>query len=170
MNSTLIGKGRKPTFEDRFELPYIDLCEMLRWAPAGPLGGAHAAFSDDTLDGYFIPKGTIIFSNIWAMTRNEDVFIEPETFAPERFLTKEGTCNPGDISFAFGFGRRICPGRHFAILTVWMAMTSILSNFEIGQPEDEAGRPIKSLADVKYSDGAVSHPNDFRCVVKPRME
>ncbi|KAF9267739.1 cytochrome P450 [Marasmius fiardii PR-910] len=168
---TVIGKSRSPTFMDRTDLPYVEavLRETLRWAPVAPLGFPHVAFLDDTIDGYFIPKGTVIFANIWAMTHDGSVFTKPESFVPERFLTEDGRCSEDEKFFVFGFGRRICPGRHYAILTLWTAIASILAQFEIGPSEDGAGRPIKSLADVNYSSGVISQPDNFRCVIKPRM-
>ena len=41
-----------------------------------------------------------------AMTRDETVYTDPESFKPERFLNDDGTCNEDDVSIAFGFGRR----------------------------------------------------------------
>lgn len=74
---------------------------------------------DDVYDGYFIPKGSIILANAWAMLRNEDEYgPDPDAFNPERFLN-DGQLNM-DIrdpsNMAFGFGRRyVCaakPGRY----------------------------------------------------------
>ena len=45
---------------------------------------------DTTLRGFFIPKGTTIFANFYAHHRNPEIFPEPETFKPERFLTADG--------------------------------------------------------------------------------
>ncbi|KAF9266570.1 cytochrome P450 [Marasmius fiardii PR-910] len=104
------------------------------------------------------------------MTRDESVYPDPESFIPERFLTEDGTCNEDKMVLPFGFGRRICAGRHFALSTIWTAMTSILLHFDIEEPEDEEGKPIKSLADLDYADGIISHPNPFRCIIKPRTE
>ncbi|KAF9265964.1 cytochrome P450 [Marasmius fiardii PR-910] len=144
---------------ENFFLAMIEaiLRETLRWAPVFPLGVFHATSSDDEIDGYFIPKGAAVLSNVWAMTRDESVYPDPESFLPERFLTEEGTCNDDQMLVAFGFGRRICAGRHFAVQALWMAMASILSQFHIEQPKDGAGRLIKSLADANHSDGLISH-------------
>ncbi|KAF9254958.1 cytochrome P450 [Marasmius fiardii PR-910] len=56
---TVVGKERLPTYEDHSDLPFIEaiLRETLRWSPPFPLGVSHAAYVDDTIDGYYIPKG-----------------------------------------------------------------------------------------------------------------
>ncbi|KAK7056374.1 hypothetical protein VNI00_002928 [Paramarasmius palmivorus] len=102
----LLSEGRLPTWADHPQLQYIEaiMRETLRWQPVTPLGFFHSATSDDTVNGYFIPKGTALSGNIWAMTRDPIVYPDPERFNPERFLTEDGTCNDDDVSFTFGFG------------------------------------------------------------------
>ncbi|EEB99662.1 hypothetical protein MPER_00620 [Moniliophthora perniciosa FA553] len=124
----------------------------MRWRPVTPLA-FHAALEDDVIDGYFIPKGTALTGNIWAMSRDKSVYSDPEAFIPERFLTEEGACNNDDVNFIFGFERRICPGRYLAIATFWGAMTSILSAFDITKAKDENGNEIK--VEVEIIDGLV---------------
>ncbi|KAL0569130.1 hypothetical protein V5O48_012843 [Marasmius crinis-equi] len=55
----VIGRGITPGYEERPNLPYIEAVfrETLRWAPPLPMGVFRAAFSDDVVDGYCIPKG-----------------------------------------------------------------------------------------------------------------
>ena len=58
-----------PTFEDFTDqkIPYLDalVSEVLRWNPVAPLAMPHATTADDVYKGYFIPKGTLVFGNIW---------------------------------------------------------------------------------------------------------
>jgi cytochrome P450 len=63
----VIGKDRLPDFADRENLPYVNAIvqEVLRWHPVGPLAVAHVATEDDTYEGYFIPKGTLVIPNVW---------------------------------------------------------------------------------------------------------
>ncbi|KAE8421317.1 cytochrome P450 [Aspergillus pseudocaelatus] len=72
----VLGPNKLPTFDDRHKLPYIDAMvkETLRWHPIGPMGR------------YLIPKGALILPNIWAFTHDPNVYREPGTFRPERFL------------------------------------------------------------------------------------
>jgi len=119
----ILGGIRLPEFEDEPELPYISaICkETLRWHPLLPQGVAHASSEDDIVEGYFIPKGTVIVGNTWYATRfcfhssdsaihrgllhNETDFgPNIDKFQPERFL-KPGVRDPASTG-AFGYGRR----------------------------------------------------------------
>ena len=83
---TVIGPNRFPDFEDRPSLPYISAVvkEVMRWHLVLPLGeiffyrhnytilicfeaAAHMAINEDEYDGYYIPKGTIVFGNSWSV-------------------------------------------------------------------------------------------------------
>ncbi|KAF8444128.1 hypothetical protein L210DRAFT_3395724, partial [Boletus edulis BED1] len=44
----------------------------------------------------------------------------PHAFIPERFLNDDGSLKHNDTQhLAFGFGRRMCVGRHFTDASVW---------------------------------------------------
>ena len=106
----VVGKGHLPDFSDRDNLPYIDALvkELLRWNPPIPMGIPKRTTQDDVYRGYFIPAGTTVIENIWAVFRDPDIYPDPEAFNPDRFL-KDGKINPlilnpGDR--VFGSGRR----------------------------------------------------------------
>ncbi|KAF8139501.1 cytochrome P450 [Mycena galopus ATCC 62051] len=167
---TLVGTNRLPGFEDRASLPFVEAIyrEVLRWRPIAPLGMAHASAVDDIYNGYFIPKGATVMGNIWAMTRDESKYPEPERFNPDRFFTADGKLNDDSVVLTFGFGRRICPGRHNADATVWATIVSVLSTFNIAKAKDAAGNEIE--IDPTYSDGIISHPDTFACAITPRSD
>ena len=48
------------------------------------------------------------------MTRDESLYPDATTFKPERFINEDGTLTDDTVDYAFGFGRRVCPGRHMA--------------------------------------------------------
>ncbi|KAF7374580.1 hypothetical protein MSAN_00342600 [Mycena sanguinolenta] len=153
---TLIGTDRLPKFEDRLSLLFIEALyrELMRWKPVSPLGLFHASTADDVYDGYFIPKGTTVISNIWAMTR-ESIYPEPERFNPDRFLTADGKLNDDETVLTFGFGRRICVGRHIADATLWITLVSVLATFNIAKAKDATGNVIEIDPNF-HSDGLVS--------------
>ncbi|KAL0578091.1 cytochrome p450 [Marasmius crinis-equi] len=166
----IVGRGRLPSFEDRKSLPYVEAVyrEVMRWHPAIPIGPAHATSEDDMYNGHYIPKGALILPNIWAMTRDERRYKNPDDFIPERFLDVDGKLNKDDVVLAFGFGRRICVGRHFGDAVVWMTIASVLACFKIAKDKDENGREID--VPEKYSDGPgqFSYPLPFKCAITPR--
>jgi len=167
---SVVGTHRLPEFEDRPSLPFVEALfrELMRWRPVLPLGVSHATTTDDVYEGYYIPKGAMVISNIWAMTRNEAIYPEPDRFNPDRFFTAEGDLNDDDTILTFGFGRRICPGRHTADASVWCTIVSVLATFDIAKAKDANGNEID--IDPVYSDGLVSHPEPFVCSITPRSD
>nr|BAL05094.1 cytochrome P450 [Phanerodontia chrysosporium] len=151
----------KTLVDDMYEVPYNDFKASVSLNVL--LGVPHRTIADDEYNGYFIPAGTTIIANAWAMLHDEERYPDPETFIPERFLNKDGTlrsdaCIPLE---PFGFGRRICPGRYFAEDIVWLAIASILSVFRVEPPVDEHGEPLKQTA--TFGTRFLSAPTPFKC-------
>ncbi|RPD65871.1 cytochrome P450 [Lentinus tigrinus ALCF2SS1-7] len=189
----VVGSHRLPEFSDEPSLPYIDAIvkETLRWNPVVPLGdqllfplsvrqyvlieGApdvpHMLTEDDVYNGYFLPKGTLVVANTWAILHDAKAYPEPSKYNPDRFLRPDGTLDPSvrDPSVAaFGFGRRICPGRFMAVDSIWITIASVLSMFEIRKAVGEDGKQI--TPDGEYHRAFLCHPKPFPCVIKPRSK
>lgn len=163
----VVGTDRLPDFEDRDSLPYLEciLKELYRWSCPVPLGIPHLATEDDEYRGYHIAEGTVVTANVWAMTRNEQVYPEPEIFRPERFdAAVSGLTNPRDL--VFGFGRRTCPGQQFADANVWLAISNTLAVFDVCKAHDADGREITPAQ--AFTCGFASHPQPFVCEIIPR--
>ncbi|KZT12936.1 cytochrome P450 [Laetiporus sulphureus 93-53] len=166
----VVGNTRLPNFGDRASLPYLEcvLKEVYRWSAAVPLSLPHRLMEDDEYHGYHMPGGAMVVPNIWAMTRDEEMFPDPESFRPERFEKPRGDENdPVDPRvIIFGFGRRVCPGRLLADASVWLAFASMLATLSIHRAHDSSGREIMPPAD--FVPGAVKHPKPFKCDIHPR--
>ncbi|KAF1811944.1 putative cytochrome P450 oxidoreductase OrdA-like protein [Eremomyces bilateralis CBS 781.70] len=164
----VIGTNRLPTAEDRENLPYIasTVKEVLRWHPVAPMGLPHGTTEDDLCEGYRIPKGAMIFANVWHFTHDPNVYHDPMIFKPERFLPIDGHVpEPDPATYVFGFGRRICPGRILADNTLYLSIAQSLAVFSIGKPV-ENGKEVEPVA--KFDPGVVSHPAPYKCMIKPR--
>ncbi|KAI0807634.1 cytochrome P450 [Fomes fomentarius] len=140
----VFGPYRLPEFSDRNSLPS-------RWRSVVPVGVPHCSLEDDEYRGYFI-KGSVVIANIWAISNDPKIYADPEMVKPERFLTQDGQLrsdvrDPATISF--GYGRRICPGRHFADSALFIV-------FE---------RLVKLSG--KMTHGLLSYPEPFECTIKP---
>ena len=96
---------------------------FIRWQPVTPLSkksksdpdllliwlwnridAPHSSTADDTYNGYFIPKETIVVGNAWLFMHDPAVYSDPYTFKPERFLGDNPERDPDKVTF--GFGRR----------------------------------------------------------------
>lgn len=115
-----------PGMNDRELFPYIDcmIKELFRYSPAVPLV-PHSLHEDDVFEGYYIPKGAWVMANMWYVIQccclicdadvevfrgfmhDEERYLDPEHFIPERFETGEGKQpQHNSLEIVFGFGRR----------------------------------------------------------------
>ncbi|KAJ7486669.1 cytochrome P450 [Mycena latifolia] len=167
----VVGHGRLPDFND--SIPYVDAVvkEVLRWRPVVPLSIPHTVTQDDVYKGYHIPAGSVVVGNSWAILHDEATY-GPDTdkFIPERWLTVDGKINPTirEPTAAFGFGRRICPGRDMAQWSVWICAASILATFSISKSVDKAGVPIEPSGE--YTSGLLCYPIPHKCDILPRSK
>lgn len=163
-----IGIDRLPTYTDRESLPFVEavIKEVLRWHVIAPLAFPHRVSEDDIHEGYYIPKGTTIIANVWFMLHDPRVYSDPMEFRPERFLacgTKDPEADPRTI--AFGFGRRICPGRYLADESLWLSVVASLAAFDISKAVENETEITPETNPSPYT---ISHPKPFKCSIKPR--
>ncbi|KAJ7069436.1 cytochrome P450 [Mycena amicta] len=170
----VLGHGNLPTFDDQTvaALPYVNALvkEVLRWRNVTPIGVPHYVNVEDEYRGYRVPAGSIVIGNVWALLHDKDVYPNPNFFNPDRFM-HDGKLDTGirdPDTVAFGFGRRICPGKHLATAILWMTIASILATFTIEKSVDEQGKVIEPT--YEYFAGIVSTPTPFECRVTPRSK
>ncbi|KZW01067.1 cytochrome P450 [Exidia glandulosa HHB12029] len=167
----VIGRERLPDFADQAALPYVEaiIRETYRMYPVVPLGVPHALEEDDIYEGMLVKRRSTVIVNEWAILRDEDTYSNPDTFNPERFL-KDGRLDPDvqdpRVTF-FGYGRRICPGRHFADATVFLTIAMTLHCFSI-KPRMQGGKEV--IPSEELVTGLTSLPAPFRCTIEPRFE
>ncbi|KAJ7708746.1 cytochrome P450 [Mycena rosella] len=165
---SVIGNDRLPGFSDKDKLPYTTALalEVFRWHSVTPTGVPHRVTEDHILEeGWFLPKGSLIITNIWKMAHDPRVYSNPMVFEPERFIEKDGKAaelDPRDL--AFGFGRRICPGRVLADASVFISCAMSLATFNISK------HPESGEIDREQGTGTISHPTAFRCLIQPRSD
>ncbi|KAI5899995.1 cytochrome P450 [Schizophyllum commune H4-8] len=167
----VVGAARLATIADRKDLPYIDAIvkETYRWEQVIPLGVPHRVMQDDVYDGYFIPEGTTMIPNQWGIAHDESMYPDAMSYRPERFIgvpdAKDGgPRNPNTI--AFGWGRRICPGRFMAENQLWLHVATTLQCFNIDPAVDDNGMPV--IPPRTYTSGMASRPLPFTCKITPR--
>ncbi|KAG1757058.1 cytochrome P450 [Suillus lakei] len=149
----VIGRHRAPTFADQESPPRLQafISEAVRWRPPLPTGVlAHRTTHDVIWENYCIPAGTTLFGNHWSISRDPDVYPEPDAFKPQRWIDDQGLLRD-DLKFpSFGFGRRVCPGQHVANRSVFINSLLILWAFQLTLD------PAKPLIDTGFMNGATS--------------
>ncbi|KAF8154861.1 putative monooxygenase [Crassisporium funariophilum] len=164
---SVVGTDRLPSISDRPRLPYIRsiIAETFRWSPAIPLGIPHALTQDDIYNGIHIPKGALVMPNVWHMLHDPEIYPNPMEFNPERFNNLDSEmAKVNDL--AFGFGRRVCPGMHFAEGTLFAIVATTLATCHILPGLDANGKEV--LPKYAYTPGTISFPEPFTLRMKPR--
>ncbi|EPS37503.1 hypothetical protein H072_8825 [Dactylellina haptotyla CBS 200.50] len=162
----VVGTDRLPSIEDREKLPYVDALvkEAFRWWPVAPMGFPHTADDDVEYKGYHIPRGSLLLPAAWWLLRDPAVYRNPNAFDPDRFLSPRN--EPDPVSDAFGYGRRICPGRFFADTSVYLNIVKSLAVFNINKMLDKDGNEVD--IDIKVKPGILSYVPEFPFRVTPR--
>jgi cytochrome P450 len=164
----VIGTDRLPTFDDEPKLPFVSALskEVFRWQQVAPFAIPHRLMEDDIYNGYFLPKNAIILGNAWAILHDDRLFPDPFTFKPERFTDPNVDPRvPAAVDYAFGFGRRVCPGRWMAHSFIFIVVASVLSTFRIEKAVRD-GRVVEPTG--AYTPGILASPEKFECAIKPR--
>ncbi|KAK0500314.1 cytochrome P450 [Armillaria luteobubalina] len=130
------------------------------------VGIAHRNVQEDVYRGYYIPAGTTVIGNAWAMLHDEKDYPNPHVFDPERFISAEGKETQPEPTAAFGFGRRICPGRYLTLNTAWIAIASLASTLSFTKAMDSDGRVIEPSH--TFTGDFLSFPLPFKCTIKAR--
>ncbi|KAL7914398.1 cytochrome P450 [Trichoderma velutinum] len=162
----VVGPDRLPTRDDQEKLPYINAIvkESLRFFPVTPLAGPRMVTEEIFFRGYRIPSGSYLLPLAWWFLHDPKIHPEPSKFIPERFLEPR---NEPDPDTAFGFGRRVCPGRFIAQESLYLTISQTLAAFKIGKAMQE-GKPVE--VKFKHTLGVIDHPEEFQYDIVPRSE
>ncbi|KAM4706969.1 cytochrome P450 1A1-like [Discoglossus pictus] len=130
-----IGCTRSPRFDDRKELHYTEafINEVLRHSSPVPFTIPHCATMDTKLNGYFIPKDTCIFVNMYQVNHDSTIWKDPDLFMPERFLDENGCLDKTLIEkvLIFGMGVRKCIGEDLARNEMFVILATILQQLKL---------------------------------------
>lgn len=125
-------------------IPYLEVVirEALRLYPGNlfpqerivPAGGLKLP------DGRFVPEGTAVGFNAYAMHRNKAIWgPDAEEFRPERFLRSSGESEAAfnermrlynDSDLTFGAGSRRCIGMNLALMEVYKSTATLIAMFD----------------------------------------
>ncbi|KAI3760788.1 hypothetical protein L1987_51187 [Smallanthus sonchifolius] len=129
--NTHVGPNNRLLQEsDLDKLSYLQnvINESLRLYPTLPLLLPREASEDIRIGGYFVPRGTMLMVNAWAIQRDPVLWDDPDSFVPERFDRRGGEDKYKML--AFSVGRRGCPGTNLGYRNLGLALGTLIQVFE----------------------------------------
>ncbi|KAL9247262.1 hypothetical protein vseg_020711 [Gypsophila vaccaria] len=135
----VIGKDRWVQEKDIQNLPYIRAItkETMRLHPVAPMLVPRMSREDVKIQGYDIPKGSLILVNTFTIQRDPNVYENPKDFTPERFLENKIDVKGHDFELLpFGSGRRMCPGYSLGLKVIESSLANLLHGFNWKLPQN----------------------------------
>ncbi|PNS18578.1 Isotrichodermin C-15 hydroxylase [Sphaceloma murrayae] len=143
--SAAVREGQALRYAELFKLPYLTAVvqEGSRYHPGVALSLERVVPPEGfTLpDGRYLPGGTIVGINPAVINHHKGVFgDDADDYKPERWLQKPDEENQAykerlsrmkDTDLTFGHGKRICAGRHVAVVEMTKVIASLFAVFEV---------------------------------------
>ncbi|CAO2601482.1 Cytochrome P450 2D4 [Lemmus lemmus] len=160
----VIGQARCPEMADQAHMPYTNavIHEVQRFGDILPLGAPHKTSRDIEVQGFLIPKGTTLITNLSSVLKDETVWEKPLHFHPEHFLDAQGRFVKHEAFMPFSAGRRACLGEPLARMELFLFFTCLLQRFNFSVP---AGRPQPSNRGVFRG---MTAPSPYQLCASPR--
>ncbi|XP_030063528.1 cytochrome P450 2D15 isoform X2 [Microcaecilia unicolor] len=135
----MIGRERKPVLGDQVNMPFTNavIHESQRCGDIVPIGLPHMAYRDTEILGFFIPKGTVVVTNLSSVLKDETYWEKPHQFYPEHFLNAEGQFVKREAFLPFSAGRRVCLGEQLARMELFIFFTTLMQRFTFLIPENQ---------------------------------
>ncbi|XP_008060182.1 cytochrome P450 2D6-like [Carlito syrichta] len=160
----VIGQARRPEMADQAHMPFTTavIHEVQRFGDIVPLGVPHMTSRDTEVQGFLIPKGTMLCVNLSSVLKDEAIWEKPFRFHPKHFLDAQGHFVKQEAFMPFSAGRRACLGEPLVRMELFLFFTCLLQHFSFSVP---AGQPRPS--DYGVSPFLVS-PAPYQLCAVPR--
>uniref|UniRef100_A0A667FQH0 Cytochrome P450 family 2 subfamily D member 6 n=1 Tax=Lynx canadensis TaxID=61383 RepID=A0A667FQH0_LYNCA len=136
----VLGPVQRPAMADQTRMPFTMavMHEVQRFGDLVPLGMPHMTSRDIEVQGFLIPKGTTLITNLSSVLKDKTVWKKPFRFHPEHFLDAQGQFVKQEAFMPFSAGRRVCLGEPLACMEFFLFFTCLLQRFSfsvpVGQP------------------------------------
>ncbi|TRY78879.1 hypothetical protein TCAL_12652 [Tigriopus californicus] len=142
---------------------HATMLEVQRISATVPATLPHITTEEIRMDGYVIPKDSLILANLRLFLHDAKAFPNPKEFNPSRFLDDNGKIVKPDQFVPFGFGKRICMGESLAKSELFIFLTSFIQKTRIG-----ASKSREPLDIANHTVGMTCIPDPFYVVMEPR--
>ncbi|XP_053166725.1 cytochrome P450 2J2-like [Hemicordylus capensis] len=160
----VFGSSCLTYYQDHKKLPYTKavIHEIQRSNYVFLCGIPRQTEKDVNMQGFHIPKGTLIVPDLHSVLLDPEQWETPEKFNPNHFLDMDGRFMAREEFLAFGAGDRVCVGEQLARVELFIFFTSLLRAFTFQLP---AG--VKELSLVPAL-GITTHPQPYKLCAIPR--
>ncbi|NXG89380.1 CP2J2 protein, partial [Stercorarius parasiticus] len=159
---TVIGQARQPSLEDRNNMPYTNavIHEVQRKGNIIPFNVPRLTVKDTVVDGFHIPKGTVLITNLTSVMFDKNEWETPDTFNPGHFL-KDGQFWKRESFVPFSIGKRSCLGELLARSELFLFFTTLLQKFTFQPPPD-------TTLTLQFKLGMTMAPQPYKICAMPR--
>lgn len=144
--------GDSPDPEAIAQLPYLTaVCqETLRIIPIALISMPRMTVEAMEIGGYEVDAGVVVIPCIYLAHQRTEVYPAPETFQPERFLTRKFSAYQ---YLPFGGGERGCIGAAFSMYEMKLILATMLSRFQVTLAQQRPVKPIRRGITIVPSGG-----------------
>jgi len=145
--------GALPSPEHIPQLTYLDAVvrESLRIRNVIPFV-VRVVKHDFTVGGFAYPKDIVLCPSIHLLHMREDLYPEPQTFRPDRFLERKFAAHEWN---PFGGGNRACLGQAFALYEMKVVLATLFTVLRLERPAGAVSKPVRRGVSIGPSDGTV---------------
>nr|XP_060623365.1 cytochrome P450 2J2-like [Anolis sagrei ordinatus] len=161
---SVFGSSHSICYQDRHKLPFTNavIHEVLRAKFMLPVGIPRRSASDVTMQGFTIPKKTMVITDLRSVLLDPKHWEAPEEFNPSNFLDKDGNFVAREEFLPFGAGARACLGEQMAKMELFLFFTNLIKVFRLQLPEG-----VKELSKEPLM-GLTFHPHPYKLCAIPR--
>ncbi|CRL07789.1 CLUMA_CG020743, isoform A, partial [Clunio marinus] len=159
------GLKEEYLLDDVAQLHYLKatIAETQRLKTVAPCGIPHGnPYTDTTLEGYYIPKNTMILPLICAVHLDKTMWENPEIYNPNRFIDSNDIFFTPSNFIPFQTGKRMCVGEELAKMVLQLFCANVLLNFRIRPGQDAATWDLSGISGLTLS------PPDFQLIFEKR--
>lgn len=137
---------RSIAVSDLEQMPYLEqvLKESMRLLPVTTVLSRQAV-EPVVLNGFTLPKNSLVLVAPWTLHRRADYFPEPLRFDPERFSPDRRDAIPKYAYLPFSGGPRSCIGSAFAMMQMRITLATILQRYRLTPVEGYQFEPYFSF-------------------------
>ncbi|XP_022902146.1 probable cytochrome P450 303a1 [Onthophagus taurus] len=163
----VVGRHRLPTMQDRPNMPYLEgvVLESIRMFMGRGFGVPHRALKDTYLQGYFVPKDTMVVPNFHGILNGDEFgWNDPQAFRPDRYIIDGKMMNLPENYIPFGLGKRRCMGETLAKGNLFIFMAALLQHFDFAIPHGSE----PTIVETDFLDGVTPGPKPYKALITLR--